>query len=237
MLKLIDQVSEELAQLKLSSPKLGWVYHPLRYAREPHHDYVKRYGQPTKREVLFLGINPGPWGMAQTGVPFGDVPFVRDWLKVSGHVGEPDNPCAKRPIEGFSLTRREGSGKRLWGWARSRAQTPEAFFARAFVWNYCPLLFLERESARNLTPDRLVRDDQDALYEPCDRLLRAWVERLEPKLVVGVGNFALERIEHALKDHPVARGKILHPSPASPQANAGWEQIVEAQLKELGFQW
>ena len=52
------------------------VYNPLDYARRPYEQYLRTYGATPKR-VLFLGMNPGPFGMAQTGVPFGDVASVR----------------------------------------------------------------------------------------------------------------------------------------------------------------
>ena len=34
------------------------------------------------KRVVFLGMNPGPFGMAQVGVPFGEVAAVRDWLRI-----------------------------------------------------------------------------------------------------------------------------------------------------------
>jgi len=43
------------------------IYNPLEYAMVPHKQYVTTYCTTTKH-VLFLGINPGPFGMAQTGV-------------------------------------------------------------------------------------------------------------------------------------------------------------------------
>ena len=37
---------------------------------------------PGRKEAVFLGMNPGLWGMAQTGVPFGTVSLVRDWMGI-----------------------------------------------------------------------------------------------------------------------------------------------------------
>ena len=47
--------------------KVTHVYNPLEYAIEPHTTYLHKYCTSTK-SVLFLGMNPGPFGMAQTGV-------------------------------------------------------------------------------------------------------------------------------------------------------------------------
>jgi single-strand selective monofunctional uracil DNA glycosylase len=125
------------------------------------------------------------------------------------------------------------SGSRLWGWARQRFGTPERFFARFFIANYCPLMFLE-ESGRNRTPDRLPAAELAPLAAACDRALRRTVEILAPPRVIGVGRFAARRAESALAGLPVAVGQILHPSPASPAANRGWAEQAEAQLAALG---
>lgn len=208
------------------------TYNPLRYAWPGHEEYLRRYGA-WRREVLLVGMNPGPWGMAQTGVPFGEVRYVRDWLKIDCPVGKPRKEHPKRPVEGLACQRSEVSGRRLWGWAESRFATPKRFFERFFVYNYCPLLFLEG-SGRNLTPDRLPGDGRSRLFRACDRALEDVVLILQPRWVVGIGNFAAKRADRALTGRDVEIGKALHPSPASPAANRGWEERFEAQLTALG---
>jgi single-strand selective monofunctional uracil DNA glycosylase len=215
-------------------PPVTHVYNPLVYAREPHEQYLTRFGAPPK-EVLLVGMNPGPWGMSQTGVPFGEVALVRDWLRIGGRVLHPEREHPRRPVEGFACARSEVSGRRLWGWARDRFGEPERFFARFFVWNYCPLVFLE-ESGRNRTPDRLPRQEAEPLLAACDRALARAVAHLSPRLVVGVGRFAAERARAALVGTGVEVGSILHPSPASPAANRGWAESAERQLRELGVE-
>ncbi|HVM45250.1 MAG TPA: single-stranded DNA-binding protein, partial [Candidatus Thermoplasmatota archaeon] len=79
----------------LAAP-VAHVYDPLAYAWEPHARFATRYGRGPKRAVL-VGMNPGPWGMGQTGVPFGDVRRVRDWMGVEGRVEQPPRPHPKRP--------------------------------------------------------------------------------------------------------------------------------------------
>lgn len=213
-------------------PPVAYVYNPLDYAREPHEEYLRRFGERTGRVVL-LGMNPGPFGMAQTGVPFGEVNLVRDWMGIDGTIRSPKKTHPKRPVEGFSCSRSEVSGARLWGWAKDRFGTPEKFFERFFVVNYCPLAFVE-ESGRNRTPDKLPAAERKPLLELCDRALRDSIDALEPRLVVGVGGFAERRAREVLGEHDVPIGVILHPSPASPKANRGWAPIAEKELAAMG---
>jgi single-strand selective monofunctional uracil DNA glycosylase len=209
------------------------VYNPLRYAWRPHKEYLERYGTD-RRRVLLVGMNPGPWGMAQTGVPFGDVVLVRDWLKVRAPVGRPADEHPKRKIEGFACSRREVSGQRLWGWARDRFRTPSRFFQRLFVLNYCPLCFLE-ESGRNRTPDRLSPGELEPLLEVCDAALQHVIDTLQPRYVLGVGRFAERRARRVLCDSEVQVGFLSHPSPANPSANRNWAEIADRSLAAAGI--
>ena len=212
-------------------PPVTHVYDPVVYAREPHEAFLSRYARPGI-EVLLVGMNPGPFGMAQTGVPFGEVAAVREWLGIEGTVRRPKREHPKRRVAGFDCPRSEVSGRRVWDWARGRFGTPERFFRRFFVWNYCPLLFLE-ESGRNRTPDKLPAGEREPLHAACDRALLEIVAELDPGLVVGIGRFAEERARAALPESRTV-GTILHPSPASPAANRGWARRAEEQLRALG---
>jgi single-strand selective monofunctional uracil DNA glycosylase len=180
-------------------------------------------------------MNPGPWGMVQTGVPFGEVNAVRDWLGIDAKVGRPEHEHPKRPVKGLSSTRSEVSGARLWGWARDLFATPERFFERFFIANYCPLAFME-STGRNRTPNKLPMSERKPLLEACDRAMRKTVEYLRPDLVVGVGAFAEGRARAALVATEVRIGRILHPSPASPAANRGWSERATHQLRDLGVE-
>jgi single-strand selective monofunctional uracil DNA glycosylase len=224
-------LGEEVSRLRFTAP-VTHVYNPLDYAWEAHAQYLERYGGAPK-EVLFLGMNPGPWGMAQTGVPFGEIGAVRDWLVIDAEIRRPANEHPKRRVMGLACTRSEVSGARLWGWARDVFATPERFFERFFIANYCPLAFLE-ESGRNRTPDKLPAAERGPLLEICDLALRRTVEHLRPEMVIGVGAFAEDRARAALDGVEVAIGRILHPSPASPAANRGWAERATRELRELG---
>lgn len=231
LIEISRELSLAVDRLRFRAP-IRHVYNPLDYARAPHEAYLARYGGGPKK-VLLVGMNPGPFGMAQTGVPFGDVSMVRDFMKIEGRVTRPPNEHPKRPILGFACPRSEVSGTRLWGFARDRFGTAARFFQDFFVTNYCPLVFME-ESARNFTPDKLPASERDPLFHACDRALREIVEVLGPHFVIGVGAFARNRAKAALTGYSGVVGTILHPSPASPKANTGWANIVGQELVGLG---
>ena len=235
MTSLVAISSELSARVDaLAFPSVPYVYNPLVYARAPHEAYLERWGTRSPREVVMVGMNPGPFGMAQTGVPFGDVAMVRDFVGVSGPVGKPPTEHPLRPVAGFACTRSEVSGTRFWGWARDRFGTAERFFDRVFVANWCPLVFMEA-SGRNRTPDKLPASERVELFAACDEALARIVEALRPELVVGVGRFA-ERVSASRSALDAGIGCIPHPSPASPAANRDWAGTVDGQLRDLGFE-
>jgi single-strand selective monofunctional uracil DNA glycosylase len=234
--QLIDRTREfasKVGRLAFGAP-VGYVYNPLVYARVPHEVYLGRYASGRKR-ILFLGMNPGPWGMAQTGVPFGEVTIVREWLGIEGTVRQPSGTHPRVAVLGFACPRSEVSGSRLWGLLRERYTTPGAMAAECLVANYCPLMFLDSDG-RNLTPDRIGRDDQARLFSVCDAYLDAVIDSTRPELLVGVGLFAAARLRAAVeRGHTDARViAIPHPSPANPQANRDWAGQAAAVLRREG---
>lgn len=230
---ITDALVQELAAIRFRPP-VAYVYNPLEYARTPHDLYLERFGAKRKRDAVLVGMNPGPWGMVQTGVPFGDVAMVRDWMGIEAAVGKPPRLHPKRPVDGFACTRREVSGTRLWSFARDRFKTPRRFFSRFYVANYCPLAFFD-ESGANRTPDRLPLGEREAIISACDRALQRTVAWLQPRYVIGIGVFAETQARRALADADVTVGRILHPSPASPLANRGWAPQAAAQLASYGI--
>lgn len=218
-------------------PPVAFVYNPLDYAWPAHEAYLRKFAQTPKR-VVFLGMNPGPFGMVQVGVPFGEVNAVRDWMKIDAPVAQPKSPNPSRPVEGFACTRSEISGQRLWALFSQRFPVADDFFADHFVLNYCPLAFFDK--ARNVTPDKLIKAESAPLYAACDAHLRACVDALQPDWVIGIGKFAETQAKAALspangRANPTLNiGTVLHPSPASPMANRGWAPQAAAQLAALG---
>ncbi|HEX7326849.1 MAG TPA: uracil-DNA glycosylase family protein [Rhodanobacteraceae bacterium] len=225
MIRITRGLARDMVGLAWHTP--SHVYNPLQYAWTGHREYLARYGAQRGR-VLLLGMNPGPWGMAQTGVPFGSVGAVRDWFRIDTRLARRlpvQHP--KYPILGMACHRDEGSGKRLWGWAQARCGKPERFFERFFVWNYCPLLFLCRD--HNLTPEGLRADEVEPLRQACDAAFARVLETLQPSAVVGIGRYAERRARDTVGDAlPVAY--LSHPSPASPAANRDWATLAEAAL-------
>lgn len=232
LIDIADEMTGQLRRMRFTGV-VTHVYNPLEYARETFADYAGRYGNAVK-EVVLIGMNPGPWGMAQTGVPFGEVGMVRDWLKVRGAIGRPANEHPKKPVQGFDCKRSEVSGARLWGWAKEKFETPRRFFQRFFIANYCPLLFIG-STGSNVTPDKLSNNERAGLERTCDVALRRTVELLRPVHVIGVGQYAEGCAIRSLAGVDVQIGRILHPSPASPAANKGWAGQATRQLTELGI--
>tara|TARA_B000000557_G_C20786247_1_gene448808 strand:+ start:893 stop:1447 length:555 start_codon:yes stop_codon:yes gene_type:complete len=181
-----------------------------------------------------MGMNPGPWGMSQTGVPFGEINLVRDWMGIEAKIDRPAREHPKRPIVGFECDKSEVSGRRLWGLFSSRFPNPKDFFQDHFVINYCPLVFME-ESSRNRTPDKLPAQETSALFDACDQHLRTCIEALQPEWIVGVGGFAQSKARDCLSGFDIKHGKVLHPSPASPAANRGWAEAATKQLVAQGI--
>lgn len=239
LLQAARDLSGTLVRLRFAPP-VAHVYDPLGYAWAPYEHYVRRFGSTTKRVVL-LGMNPGPYGMMQTGVPFGEVAAVRDWMRIEAPVERPPSEHPRRPITGFACPRSEVSGRRLWGWAAQRFGDANRFFGECFVLNYCPLVFLE-ESGRNRTPDQLPVAESAPLHAACDEHLARAIEALQPQWAIGIGGFAEKRLQRVLQSGAVESAlarrvrvaQILHPSPASPAANRGWASAVDLRLAELG---
>ncbi len=226
------ELSTRVGRLQFKPP-VTHVYNPLTYAWKAHEEYLRRFGNSRKR-VIFLGMNPGPFGMAQTGVPFGEIAAVRDWLGIHAPVGKPRSEHSQRPILGFDCPRSEVSGRRLWKLFAERFGSPEQFFAGHFVANYCPLAFLET-GGRNQTPDKLHRAERDRLFVICDNHLRRILEILQPEWLVGIGGFAAKRARLVSENMSIRVGQILHPSPASPKANrSDWTKTAAGELFALG---
>ena len=231
LIQAADELRKELHGLKFPDP-VACTYNPLDYAWDRHCDYLTRFGKGPKK-VLFLGMNPGPYGMTQTGVPFGEIPHVRDWMGISGPVTQPDPEHQKRPVTGFGCERSEVSGRRLWGLFAELFDSADHFFAHHFVTNFCPLVWM-KDTGANITPDKLPRDCMDPVEEACLKHLVRTIEILQPAKLIGIGAFAEKQLA-TVKSEEHALGKILHPSPASPAANRDFAGTATRQLGELGI--
>lgn len=231
LIQAAQSLSRAVTTLHFAAP-ITHTYNPLEYAWAPHEEYLRRFGDGAKK-IIFVGMNPGPFGMVQIGVPFGEIAAARDWMGISAPVQKPAEETPARPIEGWACARSEVSGRRLWGLFAERFGSAEAFFAEHFVANYCPLAFFEGK--RNVTPDKLPAAEQAPLLAACDLHLRTLVEITGAKWVIGIGAWSELRAREACAGMPVAFGRVLHPSPASPAANRGWSEAATRQLVALGL--
>lgn len=208
--------------------RVAHTYHPLRYAWEPHERFVRAYGdERSARRALLVGINPSAWGAVQTGIPFADAATARDWLGIEGAVGQPGRPHPKRPVLGFSATRRDGSGANLYGWARARFGTAARFFEEFYVVNYCPLAFFDAAGAA-LLPAQLSKEARAVLWPRCDAHLADVARALDVAWLLPLGGFAEERAR-AVASHAGLAAKVhplRHPSPVNPLNNAGWRPAL-----------
>ena len=228
-------LAEELGKVDFADSKVKYILNPLEYCEEPHLQYLEKYLTGPKT-VLFLGLNPGPWGMGQTGVPFGAVTPCQTFLNISGEVSSPACCPPKVKILGFNSTRREVSGERFWGFVQSKWSTAENFFENCFVQNYCPLV-LTTETGRNITPAELRSDCKAVVMSHCDSALVRSLALLQTTQVVAIGRFVYDRVKKAVKQHDlkISLSFLTHPSPANPAANQGWARAAELSLNKLNI--
>lgn len=231
---LIDDASrlgKQCGKLHFGEP-VATVYNCFDYALPGYAAYVEKFVDGPRRS-LFLGMNPGPWGMVQTGIPFGEIAAVRDWMGLRAQVAQPPQLHPARPVDGLECTRSEVSGRRLWGLFAELFPQPADFFQHSFVVNYCPLAFM-LESGANLTPDKLPQAQRAPLEALCDAHLQSLIQTLQPELLFGVGAWSTRNLKRlAPADCKVAT--LLHPSPASPIANRYWPQRPLEQLRAAGW--
>lgn len=233
VLEAARELSARMGELHFVPP-VAYTYNPLEYAWAGHEAYVRRFAA-TPKDVLYLGMNPGPFGMAQTGVPFGEIPAVTLWMGISAAVGQPEKMHPKRPVQGFSCPRSEVSGRRLWGLFEQLYGTADAFFSHAYVANYCPLIWMS-ESGANIPPTQLPKEQAAQIDTACQQHLVRLIAALQPRCLVGVGAYALKQLEIAASAFPersFTLGSIVHPSPASPVANKCWPAKPREQILEL----
>jgi len=221
-------LQDELPHLDLG-PSVSAVYHPLTYAFEPFGLFLERIGSHP-RPLLFLGMNPGPWGMTQTGVPFGSVPLVRDWMGLTGPVGRPPVEHPARPVEGFACRRTEVSGTRFWGLMGRRWGSLEGFARGAAVHSFCPLVFMD-EGGRNLTPDRLPAPARRRLEASGAEVARTLVRLWSIEATACLGRWAFDQARAAGLPRPLL---LPHPSPIHP-GSRNWDSQVEALLVAEGL--
>ena len=143
----------------------GWkVWNPGSYGA-PWHRVFREIYPLRERPILMFGLNPGPYGMGQTGIPFTDVRRLRQCLPkmaltLRERGREPRVPgLAPRSLRRFFTREFESSAVRVYRFLELGWGSAEKGWRSVGVANSCPLLFLDPEG-RNQTP--AVRGDQAA---------------------------------------------------------------------------
>ncbi|PBC29090.1 Single-strand selective monofunctional uracil DNA glycosylase [Apis cerana cerana] len=224
----------ELGKITFHSP-IEYVYSPLEYAFNIHTMYVQKYCNTIKK-ILFLGMNPGPWGMSQTGVPFGEISMVRDWLKICGPVGKPVKEQPKRKVTGFQCNRSEISGKRLWSLFQKLCGSPEKFFQQAYIHNYCPIALMKKNGC-NITPAEIKAGSEiQILHSSCDKALLDIIKIIKAEIIIGIGGYAEKRAQFVIQSSklPVKVLCLPHPSPRAVN-NKNWSEKATKKLSEFGL--
>ena len=230
---LRDEVEDFAVRLE-SEGTAEVVYNPLMYAWNVHKEYLKTCADKGARTVL-LGMNPGPHGMGQMGIPFAATKVVRDLLGISDiEVDRPRRMHPNRPINGLRHPKEEVSGTRLWGVLSQRYGSSDEIFRNVFVLNHCPLMIFSGPRGTNITPNNLAGSALDELLATCDEHLREVATLLGANTVIGVGKYAESRARKALSGLQTTIRSCWHPSPASPLANrnggADWRENILAVL-------
>lgn len=236
LLRIELELCAQLSALKFSHP-VEFVYSPINYAFNLHAQFVRKFANTTKK-VIFLGMNPGPWGMSQTGVPFGEVSVVRDWLAISGPVSKPIKEHPSRLVSGLECHRSEVSGKRFWGLFQELCgSNPHVFFQHCFIYNQCPIALMS-VSGKNITPAELKASESKTLLAICDRALSKVLQLLQVETVVAIGKFAEKRANIAVRDANLKSIQVVsipHPSPRNASCSSNWKEIVLKVLENLNL--
>jgi single-strand selective monofunctional uracil DNA glycosylase len=229
---IINTLSHNCEKINFSGQGLV-VYNPLNYAKLATAQYLDTYGQGRK-EVLFLSLNPGPFGMAQTGIPFGDVYWVTKYLKIHNTIEQPkDAVHPKRPILGFDCTRKDVSADRFWKLISSFYPNATTFFQKNFLWTFAPLYFCDK-SGKNITPDKINLVSRKELEQICLEALKNIILSLQVNNVISIGAYVYKNVLKLDAEvlNKIEVENIPHPSPLNPANNKGWDIRVKDMLSK-----
>lgn len=224
--KTIEKANSELHLLYKDIPY--FIYNPLEYCLDPFIQYLEKGGE--KRDIVFLGMNPGPFGMMQNGIPFGASNFVNNYLNIEKDFDkqkiEKEHP--KYKIIGKNIERQEISGTKLWGLIQSFYPDSNTFLENQIVLNYLQLAILDKEKGKNITPDKLNKDVRTKIENICDNQLREILDILESKVLIGVGKYSYDSLLRVKKNEKVI--KINHPSPLNARYFKTWTEDTKKLL-------
>lgn len=277
LIKTTRALADDLHALRCPAG-VSHVYNPLRYMWPAHERFLSRHyvrereslpnvgrldlyrpaGTAKSRRYLILGMNPGPHGMVQTGLPFGDVVNAAAMLgyKTGDQIPAPDLASValhpSRPVIGLSATRREASGERLWGGLASIWGSLDAVLADCFAANYCPLAyFADDASGTNVTPEefgkRTVNGKPNPRYdtayaaeldEVCLPYLVRVARAMRVEVILAVGRYAEVKAKIIAALCPEATRRcpspkvvyLTHPSPLATRSAGEWATMARHAL-------
>ncbi|KAF7991960.1 hypothetical protein HCN44_010761 [Aphidius gifuensis] len=222
LLNIELNLSINLDKLNYNNP-IDYIYCPIIYAKTVHFNYLNKYCRD-KKNIMILGMNPGPWGMSQTGVPFGEINIVIDWLKINGHIDKPKRQHEQRQVDGFSCKRSEISGRKFWSLFKKLSNNPDTFFRHCFLRNFFkPTIIIII----------IAGPEQKKLQEFCDQALIEVIKILDVKVIIGVGRFSEQRAKKVVKTAKLST-KVLWMIHPSPRATIGknWQNLTLDFLKK-----
>lgn len=222
-------LNNELNELQF--PKnITHIYNPIVYALNLHCQYIKKFLNG-KKKVMLIGMNPGPNGMVQNGVPFGNTNTVKNLMKIQGQVDQPPSLNPKRPVTGLSCTTEEPSGVRIWNLLQKLAGSLEVFGEQCFLHNFCPLAFFD-EQGKNITPSELKGKIKSTLRDICLKYLEKEIQLIQPEIIIAIGSYVGDSLRKLSKQSIYVRTNIkilqlAHPSPRSLNNNNWPEKATE----------
>ncbi|KAI4467078.1 single-strand selective monofunctional uracil dna glycosylase [Holotrichia oblita] len=232
LLKHANGLNEKLRNLSFNKP-VEYIYNPVEYAFDMYEAFIRKFCNEEKK-ILLLGMNPGPWGMAQTGIPFGEIKMVKEWYRIEAKINKPAIECPDRPIMGLNCHRSEISGKRLYEFFKKVSDTPENFFKNTYLYNYCPLAFMMKQNGKNITPAQLKGSVKKELEEHCNDTLLQVLSTLNTEIIIALGKYVKDQAESILRAHNIDHIQViylLHPSPQIP-GNQNWGTKAQKVLEE-----
>jgi len=211
------------------------VWNPALYALDIYQEYLTKF-PPEPGAILALGLNPGPYGMAQTGIPF------TDCRTASGALGMEMTIPGKAPDDLISRLKK-ANGKWRGTYERSSLGMYrflilawgdiKTAYRNWFVGNPCPLLFLDPERW-NVTPaDPRLRRMKE-VGELRQRAVIGFSEILNPRGIVCFGKDVAKAVgEVAIRQ--VGPDRVVfyeHPARAVPEKWAAGllQELTQRQL-------
>ncbi len=231
----------------------GWrIWNPGLYG-ETWHARFRRLYRPGQHPLVVFGLNPGPYGMAQTGIPFTDIrrlvsalPDLAAELRGRGERVEPPGlaPPGLRPYLSRSF---ESSAVRVYRFLKKGWGGAERGWTEVVVANPCTLLFIDPAEGKNRTPADLARaarlrgsgrDQVRELVESFGRIrIRCAVESIEalsPRGAILLGKDVQAALGPALR-RILGEARVIpweHPARAVPES---WASGLLSALRRRGL--